>query len=214
MIELNHRSIIRVHGFCVDGLSVAIVMELAAHGSLHNVLQDQLTYPSIPLPTRLSILSCILDGLHLLHSKNWVHRDLKSLNVLLKADWSACLADFGSTSTIQTQTKDVGTPLWQAPEAESGRYGDFTDIYSFGIVMYEVLTRKVPFEDGKYQQIANLRAYVKSGGRPSLEVIPSDCPQGYVELMKECWSQAPEKRPKVAIVKKSVQDLIKLAKVL
>jgi len=214
MIEFSHRNIVRVHGVCVDGLSVAIIMELAL-GSLHKILRDTAAYPSIPWSNRLHILLCIVDGLHLLHSKKYVHRDLKSLNILIRFDWSACLADFGDTKISDptyTQTLNIGSPLWQPPEVETGHYGDFSDIYSFGIIMYEVLTRKLPFHEVEFKNMEMLRSYVKKGGRPSLQKLRLDCPNGYVELMQKCWSQDPENRPKIANLKKVIQDMMKLAK--
>ncbi|KAI6656304.1 Protein kinase [Oopsacas minuta] len=121
-------------------------------GSLYRVLhveKRQLDPDSVT-----SLLTDIAKGLSYLHAQNVIHRDLKSKNVLLtKEPLRAKLCDFG-VSKLQakdsTQTDDVGTLLWMAPEVVRSRcHSEGSDVYSYGAVIYEVLTNSLPFSDTK-----------------------------------------------------------------
>ncbi len=131
-----------------------------------------------------------------------MHRDIKSLNVLLTADGHAKLCDFGlatlhtltTTATSSHEGRQAGTLPWMAPELFSGcKCNESTDIYSFGIIMYELMTCEVPF-DGLNQ--VQIEAQLKNGMRPELpDDIPNGFPSEYVDLMKRCWHQDASQRP-------------------
>ncbi len=109
-------------------------------------------------------------------------------------NWNVKVADFGFARIKEenaTMTR-CGTPSWTAPEVIRGeKYGEAADIYSFGIIMWEVLTRKQPYAGRNFMGVT---LDVLEGRRPQ---IPSDCPVEFKKLMKKCWHGQAEKRPKM-----------------
>jgi len=192
-------------------------MELASRGSLYKILQDK-SIPDLEWSLRLSIALNIAMGLHCLHTNQPIilHRDLKSLNVLLRSDWSAFISDFGFaryTSLAEMTTSVLGTPSWMAPEMFQSDVNatSAVDIYSFGMILYELLTRKIPFQIEKEKRI---KFDVKLGNRP---VIPNvdecksvmGCTEDYLRLMKDCWNQDPVKRPNAKSIIERLTSQIK-----
>ncbi len=100
----------------------------------------------------------IAVGLSILHVHELLHRDLKSLNILLDVNGRAKLCDFG-LSTLKSQAKDtseVGTLLWNAPEVLQGKAATAaSDIYSFAMICWEVVTRRLPYSDPKTGQLGD-----------------------------------------------------------
>lgn len=124
-----------------------------------------------------------------------VHRDLKSLNILLDSDLHAKITDFGlaktkSHSQSNTSVNTLGTVLWSAPEyltikriKERNEKGD---VYSFGIIVWELVTRKTPWREEGYSG-EDVKEAVISGLR--LE-IPKSCPENLREVMNKCWDDS------------------------
>jgi len=157
------------------------------------------------------------SGLAFLHQEHIVHRDIKSLNVLLDQSYRAKLTDFG-LSKVKTETKSqsmatqtskdaVGTIAWMAPELFERRaiYTQKSDIYSLGITFWELASRKIPFADASNPSL--IPSWVSKGDR---EEIPKDCPQKLASLIAACWEGSPDKRPDadnvVTYLKSDVND--------
>jgi len=127
------------------------------------------------------------------------HRDIKSGNILIRKDGTCCLTDFGwakisqNSSQLSSSNGNVGTLAWRAPELSDGsnKYTSSCDVYSFGILMYEIF-RKLPFE----QREDNRPKILTEKECPSLK----DTPNLLIPLMKECWNDNPLQRPTFSII--------------
>jgi len=137
-------------------------------------------------------------GMNYLHKSDPViiHRDLKSHNLLVDENWKVKVCDFGLSKILETQS-DVttmtacGTPSWTAPEIlRNEMYTAKADVYSFGIVLWECMTREDPYYGMPPFQV--VLAVGTKGMRPT---IPIDCPLKWKELITSCWSEDPNFRP-------------------
>jgi len=136
-----------------------------------------------------------------------IHRDLKSLNILLNDDLVCKIIDFGTSRAVtqDTQmTKNVGTTAWIAPEVlnTSKNYSSKADVYSFAIVMWELLTGDEPFKDLKIWAIPQ---HVLEGKRLP---IPDGADKDYVEWMKKAWDENPDKRPSFDTLDKAFDEML------
>ncbi|MCE2797358.1 MAG: serine/threonine protein kinase [Planctomyces sp.] len=125
-----------------------IVMEYVGGQSLHDALQQ---HPDgMPLQQVLNWLTGMTAGLIFLHDRGLVHRDLKPANIFSDGGvvkvGDVGLSKFISESRRSAQTQSVGTVYYMAPEVARGRYGREVDVYSLGIMLYEMMTGRVPFE--------------------------------------------------------------------
>jgi chemotaxis protein histidine kinase CheA len=207
MACLRSDYIVTLKGVCLTPYT--LVMAYMQGGSLFNVLHSQ---TALPWSLRHRIALDVAKGLCFLHSHQpnmILHRDLKSQNVLLTEYHQAKLADFGlakvrvESSRTQTHTqstnKSVGTTPWMAPECFGIRpkYSEKSDIYAYGMILWEIATRKMPYEE--VTDANEIRNAVKEGEReeiPEETVNPAaPLPTSYKELIRVCWFQAPEKRP-------------------
>ena len=209
MNRLRHPNIITFMAAATRAPRLAIVMEFMALGSLYDLIHNELVL-DLPMQLRVKIMYQAAKGMHFLHSAGFVHRDLKSLNILLDAKWGAKVADFG-LSRIRNATKSgadnhlFGSIAWTAPEVlDESPEIDYAmaDVYSFGIVMWEVLTRRAPYEGLLPAQIAV--SVLRDGARPfapEWDIDAGDDAQGwtpvegdYIALLKRCWDSDPKMR--------------------
>jgi len=123
-------------------------------------------------------------GLAALHSNNIIHRDVKSMNILVSEDYSAKLTDFGCSKLVPEgrvlHTANSGTPLWMAPEVKRGNYGLSADVYSLGLVLYELFERKLPNYDQNRQTVVLPPTFQSSTVvMPCLNPIPTSRPPSH-----------------------------------
>jgi hypothetical protein len=194
--HLHHASCVSFHGACIDDDGMMLLMEWMEGGSLNDALDNHIAEPLLPR-LRVSMAREIADGLQYLHANRIIHRDIKSLNVLLTSDGHAKLCDFGlaklrtltSTASSGPSSAVQGTFAWCAPEVllNGDEHSPASDVYSLGIVMWELMTCEVPFEALDYTQIL---ARLRNRQRPAM---PSPLPTGftpdYVALMLRCLDQ-------------------------
>ncbi|XP_024543762.1 mixed lineage kinase domain-like protein [Selaginella moellendorffii] len=163
---------------------------------------------SLPLLSIMAVMLQVATGMAWLHSKNIIHRDLKPQNILVGEEdndlVSIRIADFGVSrpNFISSQIEAVsiqGTRNFMAPEVCSGeRYTKKADVYSYGMLIYQLVTGNVPFEDGMDME------QVLQGERPE---IPATCPEFLSQLMRECWSHDAKERPSFSDICERLRQL-------
>jgi predicted Ser/Thr protein kinase len=148
--RLTHPNIVGVYDYGEDGDVAYIVMEFVDGPTLKSLLEKQ---ERLALPEILKVMEDVLAGLAFSHARGIVHRDIKPANVMLTSDGRAKIADFGIArieSSSMTQAGTVmGTPAYMSPEQFMGQTVDArTDLYSSGVLLYQLLTGERPFEGG------------------------------------------------------------------
>jgi eukaryotic-like serine/threonine-protein kinase len=200
---LNHPNIAMIHG--LEGR--AIVMELVKGPTL----ADRLTAGAIPFEESLKIAAQIAEALEAAHEKGVVHRDLKPSNVKVRDDGTVKVLDFGLATAIQSNTREpsdgtnsptltmgatavgviLGTVPYMSPEQAAGRPVDRrADIWSFGVVVWEMLTGKRLFES---ESVSHTLADVLRG-EIDFNRLPSSTPAPIRELLKRCLDRDPKTR--------------------
>ncbi|KAG2453337.1 hypothetical protein HYH02_001561 [Chlamydomonas schloesseri] len=195
-----HKNVLQLLAACTEPPQLALVTDYCAAGSLYQLLHGARmpghSHLHPPWPQLLAICLGVAQGMGWLHKHSILHRDLKSANILLDNAGNARIADFGlakiaAGSGRQVMTGGLGTYQWAAPEVLAHqRYSEKADVYSFGMVLYECLTRKLPYEGMTAVQAAV--GVVNHGLRPE---IPRGTPPAVAELIRACWAAIPEQRP-------------------
>ncbi|DAZ96477.1 TPA: hypothetical protein N0F65_008344 [Lagenidium giganteum] len=190
--------------------SICIISEYCARGSLRDVLTTS-KGKDLSWQIKLRLALGIAHGIQYLHNANppMIHRDLKSPNVLVDDSWHAKIADFGTNSgTMKTpdslvMTGLVGTTRWMAPEVIRGEkvYTSKVDIYSLGLILWEIIDGKLPFSDIKWN--TEIEEFVLKGMRPM--VRSEKCPLRWKLLIVTCWQADPLQRPTIQQVIHSLQ---------
>lgn len=193
LATLKHPNIVRFIGACRKPMVWCIVTEYAKGGSVRQFLMKRHNR-SVPLKLAVKQALDVARGMAYVHGLGFIHRDLKSDNLLIASDKSIKIADFGvARIEVQTEgmTPETGTYRWMAPEMIQHRpYTQKVDVYSFGIVLWELITGMLPFQNMTAVQAAF--AVVNKGVRP---IIPNDCLPVLGEIMTRCWDANPDVRP-------------------
>jgi serine/threonine protein kinase len=205
--QLRHPCITTVMGAIINkGSEPALVVECMSNGSLRDLLLNQ----CVPLDTELALpmLRDTVQGMRFLHAGRppIVHGDLKSSNVLVDANFRAKVADFGISHRAKAGA--VGSPYWMSPELLRGqRPTKMSDVYAFGITMWEVLARREPYAGlHPLYTRAEVLAMVRDGAlRPDMEGIQR---QDLLRLTQECWAEEPAARPTFEALEARLQPLI------
>lgn len=213
MMSLRAPYIVSLYGITLE--PPAMVLEYLSGGSLDQWLhgEDELDWNY-----RYSLALDIAKGLSYLHSQNIVHRDLKSLNILLDEHGRAKLCDFGlarvksestkgaQTKTLQGQDYQVGTELWMAPELlnpQTARYTAKSDMYSYGVILWEIAAREYPYQQAR-GSFALIRSWKEQGQE---EAVPEGTPAYFSKAIDWCRSLDPAKRPAASELIKYLEEV-------
>jgi serine/threonine protein kinase len=211
MKDLRHPNIVQFVGASNVKDNLAILIEYAPFGSLSSVLsKSKLSYLM-----KLTILLETAKALQFLHLNRVIHRDIKPQNILVfslepKSSVHIKLTDFGTSrfisDTTMTVTKNVGTTLYMAPEAlgKNPRIDKSADIYSFAILMWELLYERQPFAEYDWQ--SDVENHAKNGGRLPLD--NSSLNPEFTKLVEDCWKHDPSTRPSASEVVQRLSELI------
>ncbi|KAG1331094.1 phytosulfokine receptor 2-like [Cocos nucifera] len=216
---VHHPHLARILGYCVSGADRLLIYEFLERGSLDHWLHesDSVSFP-LPWPIRVQIVRGVADGLAFLHEccqPRIIHRDIKSSNVLLDADFGARIADFGlarrvDASRTHVSTQVAGTMGYMPPEYKAGLTAATVavDVYSFGVLMVEVAAGERPNllrrgEDGKeVSLVAWARRMVEEGremevldGKMGKEEVREEEVKGYFEVAYKCTDDHSRRRP-------------------
>lgn len=189
---MRHPNIVQFIGIAVHEGALFIITEYVDNGNLRKFLKD--TKISMPWAMRVTLANDIACAMAYLHSRNVVHRDLKSKNLLVGDNWKLKICDFGFARVNATNRPMTlcGTDDWMAPEMIMGfQYDNKVDVFSYGIVLCELITR-VKISDHlqrKPQEAFGLNV-------SQLEkLIPADCPPEFAQVAIDCCAYEPSARP-------------------
>ena len=207
--SLNHPNIVRFYGVVVRPPHIGMVFELCERGNL----KESLVLKSQEWGTKRRLLGALdaARSVEYLHSRGFIHRDIKAENFFVTKDWRVKLGDFGEStrkhrrSTLNGRRMTVlGTVAFMAPELIRGDrfYTDAIDIYALGITLWEIWTGRDPFDS---VDTFKIYANVLEGSRPPL---PSDAPTDYCAILSETWYSEATQRPRARDIAARLERLL------
>lgn len=215
--KVRHKNLVQFFGAVFEQQPYLMITELMSGGTVFRLLYSD--GPRLNWKQRLRMCSDVANAMDYLHQfrPQIIHRDLKSMNVLLSETLNSSrdipqvkVSDFGLAKMKEehqdwdAMTAHVGTIRWMAPEVPTGRYNEKADVYSYAMVLYEIICYQVPFHDFETGQALSA---IKCGCRPRLESVPSDCPVKLMSLMILCWTQDQSARPSFTQVRTALNSI-------
>ncbi|ESO09672.1 hypothetical protein HELRODRAFT_117164, partial [Helobdella robusta] len=221
MKELSHDNINRFIGACIEPLFVVIVMHYCSRGSLRDILYNE----DIHLDDMLvaSLVFDLIKGMMYLHDSSLIyHGRLRPSNCLVDSRWVLQVSDFGlsmfrddnaNNRMIDAQT--VAKMLWQAPEilrAECiGIKGSQKgDVYSFGLILFQIISKKDPWSHVKYNDYEVLNTILNpvDGAHLRPDTSSLTCPEFLIKCMHDCWNEDEYIRPDFKMVRSRLKPML------
>lgn len=206
MSSMNHANVLHFIGAVMDrdAGNICLVTELCSRGTLHDVLHSD---DPLPWRTRVRMAWEIARGMGYLHTQaRVIQRDLKSQNLLVTEHLEVKVADFGLARTLAPGRMETycGTPATMAPEIVKQQvYDEKADVFSFAIIMWELLTREEPYPGMTGLGLA--MAVANEGLRPP---VPAYCPAEWARLMVTCWDADARVRPSFDHIQRELHSML------
>jgi len=220
MSSVHSPHVVQFYGGCLQP-KICLVMEYCSHGSLYHLFQRKELDFNWTLFFRLALET--VEGVLALHNHTptIVHRDLKSLNLLVNSDYSVKVCDFGLSRVVQSSQDEStlgklrGTYAYSAPEVYKGeKYSSKADVFSLGIILWEGIARvftgeyQRPYKEYNYRiDFQIIIQSAKHGVRPKLGLDIT--PDSLRTLITRCWNPLPGERPETAEVLHLLQEIKK-----
>ncbi|TMH82547.1 MAG: serine/threonine protein kinase [Betaproteobacteria bacterium] len=194
--RLSHPNIVTIFDVGQEAGLAYIAMELLEGRSLQQMLKDP---ERIPFHTAADIIAQVAEALEHAHKFSIVHRDVKPANVVVAPSGLAKLTDFGvayvPASNVTQTGSALGSPRYMAPEQVLGQPIDSrTDLFSLGVVLYEVLTKRTPFEWPGDTTVFALMQRIAGEPHPPLRQIDPQIPAGFDRIMDRALAKRPQDR--------------------
>lgn len=207
MAKYSHPHLVQFIGVSAHGPYVYLVTEYVPGGDLRRYLKN----PEVEIAwkLRVQIAADMARAMAFLHSKKIMHRDLKSKNLLVDANWKIKICDFGFARTYMKGKRPYtlcGTEDWMAPEIITGQdYDERVDLFSYGIVLCEIITRR---KISRELQRKPEEAFALNPNE-LFKLIPKDCPEALKQLALKCADYTPENRPSFLTILDILADIEK-----
>ena len=219
MTRLKHQNVVQLLGICLQG-DVFIVMEYMENGDLNQYLHKCEIAPPDSTPgknqlrpsTLLYMCLQIANGMKYLASFHFIHRDLATRNCLVGKNNEVKIADFGMSRSLYSsyyyriRGRAMLPIRWMANECFYGKFSEKTDVWAFGVTMWEIFTfaKKQPYESMTDQEVID--DAIKGPDRQLLSK-PEHCPPEVFDVMVGCWIDDPDKRVNVNEVHSSLVEI-------
>jgi serine/threonine protein kinase len=194
LLILRHPNIINLYGITPKNQKLCIITELASNGSLFEYIHKTNNTREIPLRFKYNITKQLINVILFIHECGYVHRDLKTQNLLLDKENNLKLCDFGLTKKIDELNSGymqyAGTPSYMAPELyNKAGYNEKIDVFAFGTILWELFTQKIPFFNCDTNEIKN--KICRGDMLPNHKSIPKKIE----EIIHKCRAVDPNDRP-------------------
>lgn len=213
--SLNHKAVLPLIGYSIPNENngkYAIITDLMPNGNLYQLIEKVRSFKaSLDWETIRAInIFGIAAGMAYIHQRNVIHRDLGAFNILLDENFHPKIGGFDCAKFLEQGALEdkefrVGTPIYLAPEIfEEKPYSNKADVYSYGIVLYELMTSNKPYGYEKIFSAYQLNQMVAKGKRP--KIYDREIPEIWVKLINRCWDSNPDNRPTFIEIVKELMD--------
>uniref|UniRef100_A0A2D4FAG9 Protein kinase domain-containing protein n=1 Tax=Micrurus corallinus TaxID=54390 RepID=A0A2D4FAG9_MICCO len=222
MAKCQHENLVELLGFSNDFYQPCLVYDYMPKGSLLDRLACLDNSSPIPWKTRCNIAYGASNGISYLHENNHIHRDIKSANILLTESFVPKLSDFGLarasvkfTHTILTD-RIVGTAAYMAPEALRGEITPKSDIFSFGVVLLEIITGLSPMDENRDPQLLlSIKEEIEDEEKTIEDYVDKKISNWNITLIEQmyliaspCLHEKKNRRPDIERVKEHLKEML------